>query len=423
MLRHYLILSLKVLQRRKFFTFISIFGISFTLLVLMVVTAFFDHALAPMAPETRQARTLEASYAVMFGERSEWCCSPGFELLDRYARNLPGAEDVSLFSDDQAVNSYVDGRRLTSQMKRTDAAFWRILEFTFLEGRPYTDAELQDGSMVAVINRTTRERIFAGAAAEGRTLEADGQRFRVVGVVEDVSALRDTPYADIWSPYTTFKTDEYRRGLMGGFRAIVLAADASMLDDIRAEFNARLARIDRAELPGPQWETIVAPLEGKFDALARGASPFADDRSPEPQGAAMIGFLALIATIFVLLPTVNLVNINVSRIMERSSEIGIRKAFGASSRTLVGQFVVENIMLTITGGLVGFALSAIVLRAMNQSGMATAANGMPGSLGLNVRVFIIGLLLAVAFGIISGVYPAWRMSRLHPVEALRGGGR
>ena len=59
-----------------------------------------------------------------------------------------------------------------------------------------------------------------------------------------------------------------------------------------------------------------------------------------------------------LLPTLNLVNINISRIMERASEIGVRKAFGASSRTLVGQFVVENIILTLVGGAFGLVLSA-----------------------------------------------------------------
>ena len=66
-----------------------------------------------------------------------------------------------------------------------------------------------------------------------------------------------------------------------------------------------------------------------------------------------------------LLPTVNLININVSRIMERASEIGVRKAFGASSRTLVGQFIVENLILTLVGGAVGFGLSALRARALS----------------------------------------------------------
>ena len=61
------------------------------------------------------------------------------------------------------------------------------------------------------------------------------------------------------------------------------------------------------------------------------------------------------ALLFITLPTMNLVSINLSRIMERASEIGVRKAFGASSRTLVGQFVMENVVLTVIGGAIGFA--------------------------------------------------------------------
>jgi len=118
------------------------------------------------------------------------------------------------------------------------------------------------------------------------------------------------------------------------------------------------------------------------------------------------------------LPTVNLVNLNVSRIMERASEIGVRKAFGASSRTLVGQFIVENLMLTLVGGIVGFAVSVLVLRAITASGMVPYAN-----LTVNVRIFLYGLALAVFFGVFSGVYPAWRMSRLNPVAALKGASR
>jgi putative ABC transport system permease protein len=124
----------------------------------------------------------------------------------------------------------------------------------------------------------------------------------------------------------------------------------------------------------------------------------------------------IVAFLFVLLPTINLININVSRIMERASEIGVRKSFGASSRTLVAQFVVENVLLTLVGAAVGFVLSLFVLRAFNESGMIRYA-----AFAVNGRVFAYGVLLALAFGLLSGVYPAWRMSRMHPVAALKGG--
>jgi len=125
-----------------------------------------------------------------------------------------------------------------------------------------------------------------------------------------------------------------------------------------------------------------------------------------------------VMVLFMLLPAVNLININVSRIMERAGEIGVRKAFGASSWTLVGQFVVENVLLTLIGGVIALAASSLVLQALTDSGLIPYAQ-----FHFNPRIFLYGLSLAVFFGLFSGVYPAWKMSRLHPVQALKGGVR
>jgi putative ABC transport system permease protein len=125
--------------------------------------------------------------------------------------------------------------------------------------------------------------------------------------------------------------------------------------------------------------------------------------------------VAAVVLAFLLLPTINLVSINMSRILERASEIGVRKSFGASSRHLVGQFVLENILLCLLGGLIALVAAAGVLAWINASGIIPNAD-----FKLNYRVFAYGLCLTVFFGLLSGVYPAWRMSRLHPVQALRG---
>jgi putative ABC transport system permease protein len=410
MLRHYLSLAVKVLLRRKFFTFISLFGISFTLLVLMVVTAIFDHAFAPMAPETRQARTLGVHNAVMYGPRSTWQSNAGFKLLNTYARNLPGVERLSLYTD-ATVHSYIGGQKIESALKRTDDEFWRILDFTFVEGGPYGTADFAEARFVAVINVATRQRFFGGRPAVGQTIEADGQRFRVVGVVEDVSEMRQVPFADIWVPYTTAKTDAYKSEIMGSFHALALARDGASMEQLRDEFNSRLLRV---ELPKGSTN-IVAPFETKLQLIAR-MLPTGDRKNPESQVWRLVVFLAVLAALFALIPTVNLVNINISRIMERASEIGVRKAFGAPARTLVGQFLVENVLLTVLGGLLGLALSFLVIRAFNQSGILRYAQ-----FTINLRVFAYGILIVVVFGLVSGVYPAWRMSRLNAVDALKGG--
>ena len=413
MLRSYLKLAWKVLWRRKFFTAISLFGICLTLVVLMVAAAVLDHIFAPMAPEVRQERTLGIFRARMLGDRRSWHSMPGYLLLDRYARDLPGVERMAVFSMPQTVYSYQGGQRIKSFLKRTDAEYWRVLDFRFLEGGPFTDQDVANGALVAVVNATTRDRFFGGPPAVGKTFEADGLRFRVIGVVPDVPIFRLVGNGDIYAPLTTAKTDAYRRELMGGFGGLLLARSKDDFPAIKAELETR---IRGAELPSKDWKTLIAPAETFFESLAGNLFGARDETRSRPER-----FWALIAGVmflFSLLPAVNLVNLNMSRIMERAAEIGVRKAFGASSRTLVGQFIVENLVLTFVGGALGFALSAAALAALNASGLIPYAQ-----FTVNYRVFSYGLGLALFFGLLSGVYPAWRMSRLHPVQALKGAPR
>src|SRR4051812_32209196 len=292
MFTHYVSLAVKVLLRRKFFTFISLFGISFTLLVLMVITAMFDHAFAPMAPETRQNLTLGVHNAVMYGPRSRIQTSGGYKLFNTYARNLPGMERLSLYTGVRAAHSYMDGLKIESALKRTDDEFWRILDFTFIEGGPYGTADVAEARSVAVINASTRERFFGQRSALGQFIEADGQRFRVVGVVEDVSEMRQVPFADIWVPYTTAKTDAYKSELLGDFHALALARDQASLKQIHDEFNSRLLRV---ELPKGSTN-IVAPFETSLQSVAR-LLPIADSKSPESQVGRFVAFVAALAAL------------------------------------------------------------------------------------------------------------------------------
>ena len=413
MVRSYLTLAWRVLWRRKFFTLISLFGICLTLVVLMVATAMLDHIFAPMAPEVRQGRTLGVFRARMTGDRRTQTSMPGYYLLDRYARNLPGVERMAVFSMPQSVYSYPSGQRIRSFLKRTDAEYWRVLDFSFLEGGPFTDQDVANGSMVAVINATTRDRFFAGRPAVGRTLEADGQRFRVIGVIADVPFLRLVANGDIYAPLTTAKSDAYKRELMSGFGGLLLARSAADFPAIKAELETR---IRAAQLPDKNWTRLYAPAETFFESVAGNFFGGRDEERSHPER--LWALMAAIGLLFCLLPAVNLVNLNMSRIMERASEIGVRKAFGASSRTLVGQFVVENLVLTLVGGAFGFVGSVFVLQALNASGLIPYAQ-----FTVNLRVFAYGLGLAVFFGLLSGVYPAWRMSRLNPVSALKGASR
>lgn len=411
MLANYFKIALKVLGRRKFFTFISLFGITLTLVVLMVAAAMLDNGFAAQQPESRFDRVIGTYVIGIYGVNGGTTSSPGYRFVDKYVRGLSKAEATSIFTGSSPMTMYHERRKLETHVRRTDGEYWRILDFRFLEGGPFTEADNQNANFVAVITDDMRGQMYGpNASALGKTFVLDGQRFRVVGVVPSVPITRRVGFSEIWTPIRTIK-GEYQKSMIGNFSAIVLARSSADFDALRSEFQQRLTNFE-FEDPKTQ-DRVVAGLDTMFEAAARNIVGNQTDVD-RPMMLRLV--LTLVALLFITLPTVNLVSINLSRILERSSEIGVRKAFGASSRTLVGQFVMENVVLTVIGGLVAFVLATWILSVISSAQFIPYA-----TFKVNPRIFGYGMLLAAFFGIVSGVYPAWRMSRMHPVYALKGG--
>ncbi|MEW6369815.1 MAG: ABC transporter permease [Pseudomonadota bacterium] len=413
MLRNYLLTAWKVFMRRKLFTAINLLCIVLTLVVLMVVASLLETAFRPSGVEGRSERFLQVFMMRMdHHEKGNVSTSPlGYKLIDKYLKPMPGVERVAAATLPTGVAVYQGERVSEMQMRRVDADYWKILDFRLLAGRLPNAADDAAGRMIAVLNASTARRLFPGEpkAALGQRIDVSGQYFEVVGVVED--AMHVNAFADIWAPVSSFASSDYRNQLSGMFVALILAERSADLPRIQRQVE----QIAKTMVPDDptQWKRIRFWADSKLDMFAR--MTVGNDEELDSGAGRLLALIVAAMLLFMLLPALNLVNLNTGRIMERRVEIGVRKAFGATSSQLAIQLVVENVLLCLAGGLVALALTAGVLAWLEHIQLI---NYMKYS--LNLAVFGWGMLIATVFGLVSGVLPAWKMSRLDPVHALKG---
>lgn len=412
MLLNYFKIAWKVLLRHPFYTFITLFGISLTLTVLMVLTSFLDHLIGSHYPEYKRPRCLYLMQ-VRLEDSAKTSASQSdmsYSFIKRHVLPLKTPEKVAVVSQWAWSNAYVDNKRIKVKSKFSDATFWEVMDFTFLEGKPYNNQHISNADPVAVISEAFRTNYFGlDVDAVGKTIEVDNAFYRVIGVIKSVPVTRIFTSAEVYLPYTLPKSN-YRKGeYFGGFNAIVLARNQSDFPAIKEEYAASIRRIKLPFQESPWLKAFYIESEPLpyLDMFNRQLLSGGDSR-------VFYTIIGLVMLLFMLIPAINLVNLNVGRSMERASEIGVRKAFGAPVGTLLGQFVIENIFITAIGGVIALGLSTTILLLINQSGWI-----LHSDLTINLTVLIVSVLLCLVFGILSGVIPAWRMAKLPISQALK----
>ncbi|MDX1570083.1 MAG: ABC transporter permease [Xanthomonadales bacterium] len=412
MFKNYLVTAYKVLLRRKFFSFVNLFGIAITLAVLTVIVTMLQNYVKPIGAESRSPHFLAVRNVRLTNEErtssSTW--NAGYRFLERHVLNLETPDMIGFYSSGSEGTVFIDGTKLSPTVVRTDANFWKILDYEFISGRPIQADDETEGRTVAVLNESMQSEIFGDQDAVGRRFTLNGRPFEVVGVVEDEPEMRMHSSGEIWVPHSSTADQNYRNEWIGGFTALLYAEDPNRLPIIRDEFVDGLAYFEYDD--PEQYQRVESTADTKFEMLVR---DFMNSRFEEDSKAGLFllaMFGAMIA--FMFLPTINLINLNISRILERASEIGVRKAFGAPTTALVAQFLVENLVLSLLGGVIGFFLGVAFLNLIEASGLIAYAN-----FEIDLVVFGAALFMMIIFGLISGVYPALKMARMHPVAALR----
>jgi putative ABC transport system permease protein len=151
MLKNYFKIALAVLRRKKFFTFISLFGISITLTILMVLTAFIDKIINDDYPDRKRDRSLYINSMEEVGEHNRNGGALSFYFLNHYAGGLKTPIKLAISSGSSSTNTYVNNKRIEIRYKYTNAAYWEVLDYDFIEGKPFTKQQIDNSEHVAVI--------------------------------------------------------------------------------------------------------------------------------------------------------------------------------------------------------------------------------------------------------------------------------
>ena len=414
MLKNYLLTALSVYRKRKMFTAINLMCIVLTLVVLLVVTSIMEHSFSPSGVDVNRDRIVNVDRYIKSSESKQGSTTVmmsglGFKLIDQYLKPIKSAEKVCMVTRSFPVAVYLGERVEKLAIVFTDSVFWEIYSYQLKEGRFFNREDVDQGRSQLILNTLIAERLFGSQSAIGKKLNVRGQQYEVTGVVDDGRGRGGEP--KMWAPLTTMPTGVYSESLMGDFHAVLMAKSVAEVSTLKREVSVVGKSIK--EKDPVKWPTTMLIANTQFDSFARG---FLSDVRQEDSGAEWVfGSILLLMFVFMLLPALNLVNLNLGRMMERSAEIGVRKAFGASRLELVGQFLVENVVLSLIGCLIALALTQLFLMWVNQIGLIPELK-----LGVNFPVFGYGVLITIIFGIVSGVIPAWRMARLDPVVALKG---
>ena len=230
MIRFYIQQAIFHLRENPVVSWISVLGTALSICMIMVIVITLRVRTADCEPEVNRSRSLyvpNMSYRAKgdlsgSSANSSMSVQTGRECF----KALTTAEAVTLASKPGKVRvSLPAGAKLSADMVQTDEDFWQVFQFRFLDGKPFTTADVSSGLPRAVIAASVARRLFGRTDVSGQHVELNHVDFQVCGVVADVSMLATDAYAQVWIPYTAGNAEANSWGynLMGPMRAVILA--------------------------------------------------------------------------------------------------------------------------------------------------------------------------------------------------------
>ena len=308
---------------------------------------------------------------------------------------LEGVKAASPMTNGSYVVIY-QNKNWTTSVAGVNANFQDVNNWTMTSGRFFSDKNVQNRERVAVVGQTVVKNLFADEDPVGKEIRVKNIPFRVIGVLKSKGngTMGNDQDDTVLIPYTT--SMERVEGIDYLRRVYVVAKDDEGIDRLQADIE-NLLRV-RHNIKDTNLDDFnIQNMKSIMETVAQTTGTFTL-------------FLGAVAAISLVVGGIGIMNIMLVSVTERTREIGVRKALGATYSVIVTQFLIEAVVISLMGGFIGIAFGIGASKVIGMvSGMSTI---------VSVPTIIMSFAFSMAIGLIFGIYPARKAAKLNPIDAL-----
>ena len=308
---------------------------------------------------------------------------------------LDGVKAASPYTANSYVTIY-QSKNWTTSVSGVSSNFQDVNNWTMAEGRFISSKNVENRERVAVVGQTVVKNLFAGEDPVGKEIRVKNIPFRVIGVLNSKGngTMGNDQDDVIFIPYTTAM--ERVEGVDYLRMVYVVASDDNGIDRLQSDIE-NLLRVRHSIKDTNLDDFNIQNMKSIMETM-------------EQTTGTLTLFLGAVAAISLVVGGIGIMNIMLVSVTERTREIGIRKALGATYFVIVTQFLIEAVVISLMGGLIGIALG------IGASKLIGLASGM--STVISVPTIVLSFAFSMAIGLVFGIYPARKAAKLNPIDAL-----
>lgn len=330
------------------------------------------------------------------GARSSQGSMKSLKISDYEAiAKLEGVKAASPMTNGSYVVIY-QNKNWTTSVAGVNSNFQDVNNWTMTSGRFFSDKNVQNRERVAVVGQTVVKNLFTDEDPVGKEIRVKNIPFRVIGVLKSKGngTMGNDQDDTVLIPYTT--SMERVEGIDYLRRVYVVAKDDGGIDRLQADIE-NLLRV-RHNIKDTNLDDFnIQNMKSIMETVAQTTGTFTL-------------FLGAVAAISLVVGGIGIMNIMLVSVTERTREIGVRKALGATYSVIVTQFLIEAVVISLIGGFIGIAFGIGASKVIGMvSGMSTV---------VSVPTIIMSFAFSMAIGLIFGIYPARKAAKLNPIDAL-----